>query len=366
MPISCIHKPASSSRSPQTRNPHFQQPTMPPHPKPKSLKALEHYAYNLNTPCNCPTCSPNRPHCPYSQNHHSLRLVPSRNAKGATCYTPLRLHASGATSSCALTQLVDTIIPYMDRPYHHLNDEQLRGVERCILWLRRRKKDIMTPSAAPGANGAGSWKPNGDGGYIPLSTPYTTSAETVLPVPEAVYLWKCFNDIFFGGPIPNLHVEYVHMGDRQGDVKYDGQKLIMRLDTDTSGHRYDFGSYRLLNYLSVILHECVHAFLSWYACPGCDFDNRDLGGHARAWQRVALKVEEVVPGLLGFPVNLARGWSLIEEWDGVWMPSRCDLVRWKLRMPFLERMWEEGDDGDVAELLRRTAELRNWMPKSYR
>lgn len=95
----------------------------------------------------------------------------------------------------------------------------------------------------------------------------------------------------------------------------------------------DFGEYATLDFLSTLVHECIHAFLQYYPCWWCrawDWDYGD-GGHGRIFQVLAMKMEEVFPRLVGLPVRLGRFESVVGDFvRGARLPSVSDLEAWRL------------------------------------
>lgn len=90
--------------------------------------------------------------------------------------------------------------------------------------------------------------------------------------------------------------------------------------------------------LCTILHEMLHIFLCLYSCRGgvascgnevCEYlrvDNLGIGGHGRAWQYMAQKIEAEMPRLLGFGGRLGRQECALKEIVTLgFRPSSCDI-----------------------------------------
>lgn len=90
---------------------------------------------------------------------------------------------------------------------------------------------------------------------------------------------------------------------------------------------------RTMDRLGILLYECAHALAKQNRCSACPTLKFNDGrrGHARAWQLVAAAIEEVIPSLLGLPLNLNRFGSLRYHWDVLdALPSEQNLATWKL------------------------------------
>ncbi|KAJ4358358.1 uncharacterized protein N0V89_002940 [Didymosphaeria variabile] len=159
-----------------------------------------------------------------------------------------------------------------------------------VAWRNRRWPDVLTTYA----------KPNG---------------RALLPTHEMQHLWQTINILFFGGPIPGISF-------RWKKIKH---SVLGRTTTSLSGNpvismhpartAHDFGDYAILDFLSTLVHEIIHAFLQYYPCWLCRSWARDYtaGGHGRLFQILARKMEEVFPRLLGVPVRLGRFESLLGD-----------------------------------------------------
>ncbi|KAF2820640.1 hypothetical protein CC86DRAFT_116218 [Ophiobolus disseminans] len=100
----------------------------------------------------------------------------------------------------------------------------------------------------------------------------------------------------------------------------------------------DFGSYRIMAIISTLVHEAVHIFLDYYSCRHCKMHrrNNDFRGHGRAWQLVAVQLEDTFPRLLGIPLNLGRREALWSHWNHARrLPSPHDLASFKLQNRYI-------------------------------
>jgi hypothetical protein len=119
------------------------------------------------------------------------------------------------------------------------------------------------------------------------------------------------NELFFGGDISNLIFRWYTMAEDADDLERTGDvphKCHGRTSVDEQGQLViiltsdliakTFGSYRKLTIISILVHEALHAFTSQYSCGACRTFKSNLfafGGHRRAWQLLALQLEEPFP-----------------------------------------------------------------------
>jgi len=93
-------------------------------------------------------------------------------------------------------------------------------------------------------------------------------------------------------------------------------------------------SGRAMSRLSTLLHELVHAYVGYYACPCCSSYREDLvqlGGHGRVWQRVARSVERFANDTLGLPIDLCRFEAIVNNWDDMlFWPMEDEAEGWEL------------------------------------
>lgn len=84
-----------------------------------------------------------------------------------------------------------------------------------------------------------------------------------------------------------------------------------------------------LSRLGTLLHEVLHAYFFQYACRRCAMWGTNIGdgGHGRAYQMTASRLEEVTERLFGgmrLSVGAGRGFKGDWRYLSV-LPSRCDL-----------------------------------------
>ena len=91
---------------------------------------------------------------------------------------------------------------------------------------------------------------------------------------------------------------------------------------------------RAMSRLSTLLHELVHAYVGYYACPCCSSSREDLvqlGGHGRVWQRIARSVERFANDTLGLPIDLCRFEAVFNNWDDMlFWPTEDEVEGWEL------------------------------------
>jgi len=93
-------------------------------------------------------------------------------------------------------------------------------------------------------------------------------------------------------------------------------------------------SGRAMSRMSTLLHELVHAYVGYYACPCCSSYREDLvqlGGHGRVWQKVARSVERFANDTLGLPIDLCRFEAVVNSWDDMlFWPTEDQVEGWEL------------------------------------
>ncbi|KAF1971673.1 hypothetical protein BU23DRAFT_179068 [Bimuria novae-zelandiae CBS 107.79] len=121
------------------------------------------------------------------------------------------------------------------------------------------------------------------------------------------HLWETLNTLFFGGPIPHTTFRWKKLP-RSELGNTTSCLLGLTITMNPSRTSCDFADYVLLDFLSTLVHESIHAFLQSYACWSCRSWDRDYmeGGHGRSFQMLARKIEEAFPQLLGLPVRSGR------------------------------------------------------------
>ncbi|CAI9629441.1 hypothetical protein GT037_010351 [Alternaria burnsii] len=84
-----------------------------------------------------------------------------------------------------------------------------------------------------------------------------------------------------------------------------------------------------LQRLSTLIHELIHAVLKSLCCRMCKTSNVNLADHGRAFQRLAMAIEERCPQLLGLTLDLGRINSIFADMTnqatGLNHPSMHDL-----------------------------------------
>ncbi|KAF2788085.1 hypothetical protein K505DRAFT_366783 [Melanomma pulvis-pyrius CBS 109.77] len=87
-----------------------------------------------------------------------------------------------------------------------------------------------------------------------------------------------------------------------------------------------------LSRLGTLLHEVIHAYIQQYACNNCEMRATSIGygGHGRAFQMMAARLEEVTESLFGdMRLDIGAGGSFLGDWRACRvLPSRCDLAVW--------------------------------------
>jgi hypothetical protein len=213
--------------------------------------------------------------------------------------------------------LARSIVEYMDAYPYNWNQEQLQGLSTFAKWLARREHEL----------------------YVRTKE---TDGEKILPIEEARLLLKSFMEMFFGGAIPCKLVYKALsrgvLGTAGPDSLFHLHDITISLDVGASKmSKNEQGAYTLLDFIGVLLHEAVHAFIQQYACTHCkSFKAADTArGHGRAFQIIAAKIEQVCIRILGLPVDLMRCEALLYHWDVLSkkLPSRHDLQTWRLVTP---------------------------------
>ncbi|KAF2677104.1 hypothetical protein K458DRAFT_410004 [Lentithecium fluviatile CBS 122367] len=230
--------------------------------------------------------------------------------------------------------LVHGIIPYFDRPWEYLNDEQLAARREFSAWRTRMWARTSGAAASGGRQSPGDKRDHDAAMNEPVD------GRTLLPTPEMLTLIHCIFTIFFGSPIPRLTFHWSAKRTKGNLGLTRARPLLSFLLAPTisiNPHLLTHGRFGphcpLLNALSTLLHECIHAFLLYRSCPTClSTPLHDVAaGHGRAFQVLGRKVEEVFPRLLGVPVRLGRTESLMAAWGDVRpVISLCDFRSWGL------------------------------------
>ncbi|KAL1612893.1 hypothetical protein SLS60_001123 [Paraconiothyrium brasiliense] len=287
-------------------------------PVPQTVKELEDLVRAKNKPCTCDACNPrSRAKFKCIRWPHFTIALESRlttNCFDNIVFAPPKLSSRRAWPVEGMP-LVRTMIAYFDRPLTMLNDQQLAARATLIAWRNSRWEDILTTYPDP-------------------------EGDALLPAHEMQHLWQTLNILFFGGPIPGISFRWKKL---EKGVVGDATTSFSRhpvITMDPSPTAYEFGDYVILDFLSTLAHESIHAVLRYYPCLACrsGYRERRAGGYVRLFQTLARKLEEVIPRLLGGPVRLGRLESLLGELGGrEWgarlkgrLPSSCDVENWGL------------------------------------
>jgi hypothetical protein len=156
---------------------------------------------------------------------------------------------------------------------------------------------------------------------------------------QALHLVSVLNEVFFFGSIPS-HRQSISAGFSWlpetekscfGISTFNpiiGTQIMLHPTLYRTDGNVDDLDVRLRNRLGTILHELCHAFLKAYTCRSCPMHDRCVGarGHGRAWQMLAVKMEEVAARLMGGFVDFGRWPSLLNEIEGCGdLPSAHDM-----------------------------------------
>jgi hypothetical protein len=236
----------------------------------------------------------------------------------------------------------------MDRTLSHLNDDQMAAQIGLKQWITKLRV---------------------------LDLPQAGNGDELISTEEMRRALEWINVLFFGGDMPELTFRWLSNSEDAEELESKGHhpreaySLHDHEYCDEQGHIYvtlisdciagDFGSYRKLSILSVLVHEALHAFLDRYGCGYCKTfpSNVDsFHGHGRAWQLLALQLEKSFAALIGLPLDMGRFGTLIALFEkGDALPTRCDLDCYELRSLPMGRENDEGYDGeDVREMVGRT------------
>jgi hypothetical protein len=160
-----------------------------------------------------------------------------------------------------------------------------------------------------------------------------------LGMEEVLVLYaKCFNDLFFGGVLRGFckirFVDSTAMGSKCTGLCRSGRSFEHRFEIDIMiSNRRQHSSFqaqdqpsKLRYYLSVLLHEMVHAVLDLYCCYTCrpcitrSKDEVGISGHSTSWQKLAVSIENVLNECLNSkgakPFDLNRSYSFFLEFTG--------------------------------------------------
>jgi len=312
------------------------------YPCPESVQQFEALVWAEDMPCICEDCQPamydkknctQRSHTKFCLNEHL-----DVNKYGKIVFQPpdLRAHSKRKPE---ITHLAKTIIMYFDRPWEYMNDRQLQARENLLKWIGPRRTKRRA-----GMN---------------EDTEQTTSG------PEMRQLWKWLNELFSGDHIADSEFVWTaSLGSSvvgsdcglEGHHRRSTFKIRMHPNDTT-----EYGRYIALETLSTLIHEAVHIFLDRYGCFNCKTKRQHdgAGGHGRPFQMIAAKLEEVVPEMLGIPVDLGRWESFSLGWKAVArLPSRHDATDFRFSSTRLASTM----DDDVGDFMRLTLTLVDFKP----
>jgi hypothetical protein len=188
--------------------------------------------------------------------------------------------------------LTRTAIEYFDRPWEYMNYRQSSAREAVLKWIHGRSMDLHS------------------------SDKWSDTAKLISAF-EMRQLWKNFNELLFGDRIDDSEFHWKHdchnLGEARGG-EFRGKRTLA-IFMNPKKAPMDMGSHRVLKPLSTALHEIVYVFFARHRCRNCRTlrDNLKSDCHGRPFQLLATKIEEVVPRLLGIPVNLGRFRSYTTE-----------------------------------------------------
>jgi hypothetical protein len=295
------------------------------------------FAQKLMPSCDCDICAPKlygSSNCHRAHAKMSLHKHLEQSKCGYAVYAVPKL----VKGSHELMELARGITTYMDRPWEHLNDTQRKAKNNLYSWLMH-----------PGL------------GVQALALPQEGDGDALVTERELQLALTWINELFFGGDIPGLTVRWTRAEEDEAYWKARNKKPFdnpmtayastadrgdpeIVMFADRTGDKLCFGSYHILKILSVLIHEAIHVFLGYYGCRHCKTfaSNNDFLGHGRAWQLVAVQLEETFPRLLGIPLDLGRSESMFALWkDAGRLPSPHDLVTYKLHNRYIASQHDE-------------------------
>jgi hypothetical protein len=216
-------------------------------------EALEAIAQAQKPPltCDCDLCSPESygwTNCPLGLlGHDELHLDKNmgKGRYGHAVYAPPQLLGNRYES----IHLARRIIQYMDRARGHLNDDQMAAQIGLKQWITELKI---------------------------LELPQVGNADELISTEEMRQALEWINDLFFGGDMPDLTFRWLSDSEdakvlkSQGHHPREAYSIHGQEYCDEQEHVYvtlisdciagDFGSYRKLSILSVLVHEAFARF----------------------------------------------------------------------------------------------------------
>jgi hypothetical protein len=207
--------------------------------------------------CDYDLCSPksygwtNCPLGPLGHDELHLHKNMEKNRYGHAVYAPPRLLGNRDES----IHLVRGMVQYMDRQRDHLNNDQMAAQISLKQWITELSV---------------------------LDLPQVGNGDELISMDEMRRELEWINVLFFGGDMPDLTFRWLSDSEdakvlkSQGYHPREAYSIHGHEYCDEQGHIYvnlisdciagDFGSYRKLSILSVLVREALHAFLNRYSC----------------------------------------------------------------------------------------------------
>lgn len=260
---------------------------------------------DANTNCTCDECSPEL----YQgcKSHKILDVPVQLNQSSKPIFQPLSRHIINGGTYEPLS-LARKCIAYFDVPQQELNQTQINAVSRFHSHMAEWGHMMDDASSA------------------------------AIPTETIMELLDVFNDLFFMSANKYRFVWKAHTPGYYGYCEFPTADTPCTIVVNSVDYRElawkAHPHRRMLDRISILLHEEAHALFHTYACRKCDTYSENVGvaGHGRAWQLLAAKLEEKGLELLGIPIFLGTFDSLV-NWVQVdkQLPSICDLMKYKLK-----------------------------------
>lgn len=157
---------------------------------------------------------------------------------------------------------------------------------------------------------------------------------------EMMPILDIFNHLFFFGSLVDIQPRWnSHLDGAYGMCSPQGKGHLIQLSSTYTGETCATEDVSLCEArarvrLGILLHECIHAYLSQYACRTCrryGVNVRNAGGHGRAFQRLASAIEDVTQSTLGVRISVSDESDFLSSsaWPQVeYLPSRHDMSEW--------------------------------------
>ncbi|KAF2812780.1 uncharacterized protein BDZ99DRAFT_517096 [Mytilinidion resinicola] len=267
---------------------------------------------SLNRVCTCPACKPEA----YDLDTPCLFSPKCRE-----------IHSETSPASKAP-------VPFLSvRSYDamHLADQTMQYIDRKGLQAYKRQRDAIP-----------RWEALVKDGDLVARLARRNLKDSV-PIKELQKALAVFNDLYFFGALKNIRIVYGNRLSKSNRLQ--GFDHALTEDTGqastiliSSTRHWGKEGWEVL---ATLLHEALHCFLDQLTSKPCGYcapckqrvDNIGVHGHGRAWQLVAMKLEEVAPDQLGFDLDMYRTKGLyndlVTHQEGEW-PSIHDLTVWGL------------------------------------